>query len=304
MTRKGTAKSKRDEHVPTDLAEEDGAGSLPQPSPTRDPQETRETGSDQPEGNTADQVDDEEEEEEEEAAPAVDEKTKARLAKLAQLRAKIDESAKANRQDVYAEHQKKKENPREILRAARKREQAEYLLGKKTAEEDGVDFERKEMLKYSAEDVERWEQKRKEKAERAETGFTDYAQIAAKKYNKQIKELKPNIAVYEEQKSLAAVASSISSNRDESDFYRDANSMSYASLDNRPDAEAVDRLVNTVNDQIASRAKFSRRRLQREDDDISYINERNMRFNKKIARAFDKYTGDIKASFERGTALD
>lgn len=192
--------------------------------------------------------------------------------------------------------------------------------------------------------MERWEKRQQEKAARADTGITgwlfevgiwrpliliadgpstDFGQMAAKKYNKQIKELKPNLALYEEQKSLAAVASAISSNRDESDFYRDANSMAYANLDNRPDAEAVDRLVQSVNEElvfrrrrsfglgfadffrsIAGRSKFSRRRTQRDDDDVNFINDRNKRFNKKISRAFDKYTADIKSSFERGTALD
>jgi pre-mRNA-splicing factor SYF2 len=57
------------------------------------------------------------------------------------------------------------------------------------------------------------------------------------------------MALYEEQKSLAMVASAITSNRDESDFYRDANSMAYANLDNRPDAEALDRLATSVNEQ-------------------------------------------------------
>lgn len=51
------------------------------------------------------------------------------------------------------------------------------------------------------------------------------------------------------------------------------------------------------------RAKFSRRRAFDEDDDVTYINERNMHFNKKIARAYDKYTAEIKGNFERGTAL-
>jgi hypothetical protein len=46
------------------------------------------------------------------------------------------------------------------------------LFSRQTAEEEGADFERKELLKYSAEDVERWEKKLQEKAERAETGFT------------------------------------------------------------------------------------------------------------------------------------
>lgn len=66
--------------------------------------------------------------------------------------------------------------------------------------------------------------------------------------------------------------------------------------------------------------RFSRKRND-DDGDITYINERNRVFNKKvrvigllerskliflcfkIGRYYDKYTAEIRASFERGTAL-
>ena len=49
--------------------------------------------------------------------------------------------------------------------------------------------------------------------------------------------------------------------------------------------------------------KFSRRRQHQEGQDIDYINDRNQHFNKKIARAFDKYSVEIRQNLERGTAL-
>lgn len=48
---------------------------------------------------------------------------------------------------------------------------------------------------------------------------------------------------------------------------------------------------------------FSRRRRFREEKDIDSINDRNEHFNKKIERAFGKYTLEIKNNLERGTAL-
>ena len=36
---------------------------------------------------------------------------------------------------------------------------------------------------------------------------------------------------------------------------------------------------------------------------MDYINERNMKFNKKAARFYDKYTAEIKQNLERGTAV-
>ena len=47
----------------------------------------------------------------------------------------------------------------------------------------------------------------------------------------------------------------------------------------------------------------SRRRAFNEDEESYSINDRNRVFNKKISRAFDKYTMEIKQNIERGTAL-
>ena len=38
-------------------------------------------------------------------------------------------------------------------------------------------------------------------------------------------------------------------------------------------------------------------------EDVTSINDRNKFFNKKIKRAFDKYTVEIRQNLERGTAL-
>ena len=55
--------------------------------------------------------------------------------------------------------------------------------------------------------------------------------------------------------------------------------------------------------RIEKRAKYSRRREFNHDADVDYINERNMKFNKKAARFYDKYTAEIKQNLERGTAV-
>lgn len=52
-----------------------------------------------------------------------------------------------------------------------------------------------------------------------------------------------------------------------------------------------------------SRADYSRRRAHRDSKDVDSINDRNAHFNKKIDRAFGKYTAETKANLERGTAL-
>ncbi|KAG9303740.1 hypothetical protein G9A89_018637 [Geosiphon pyriformis] len=241
----------------------------------------------------------------------IDPKLDIRMAKFLELRKRKDDSAQANRKELYAEHQRSKINPKEDIRRERKREEAEKLMTQKEAEKNGEDWERKNFWKYSAESVEKWEEKQEKKAKRAEIGFTDYNQVAEKKYNRLINEFKPNLAAYNEQKAAALASASLVTTEDgelvridaESSFYRDANSLSYATVDRTLSREAIDRVVIDVNKQIAKRAQYSRERPINEDDDITYINERNRRFNFKIARHYDPYTKEIKENFERGTAL-
>ncbi|ORY08318.1 SYF2-domain-containing protein [Basidiobolus meristosporus CBS 931.73] len=215
--------------------------------------------------------------------------------KLKALRQRLSDSTKANRQDLYAEHQRNKTNPKEEARNERKKAEAERLLARKEATENGEDYERKRFWDYSVERVENWEKKQEKKAKRADTAFTDYNQVAHKKYKKLINELKPDLNAYNEQKLMASTSG------DAEEFYQDANSLSF--VENKPDQESVDRLVSDVQKQIDKRAKVSRRRAFNEEDDVTYINERNMHFNRKISRAYDKYTKEIRDNFERGTAL-
>eukprot|EP00611_Tribonema_gayanum_P022908 TRINITY_DN46_c1_g1_i1.p1 TRINITY_DN46_c1_g1~~TRINITY_DN46_c1_g1_i1.p1 ORF type:complete len:476 (+),score=161.74 TRINITY_DN46_c1_g1_i1:46-1428(+) len=68
-------------------------------------------------------------------------------------------------------------------------------------------------------------------------------------------------------------------------------------------AQGVDRMAAELREREEQRAKFSRRRTEYEAADVDYINERNKHFNKKIKRAYDKYTVEIRQNLERGTAL-
>eukprot|EP00593_Proboscia_inermis_P008499 CAMPEP_0171307374 /NCGR_PEP_ID=MMETSP0816-20121228/17392_1 /TAXON_ID=420281 /ORGANISM="Proboscia inermis, Strain CCAP1064/1" /LENGTH=417 /DNA_ID=CAMNT_0011789495 /DNA_START=51 /DNA_END=1304 /DNA_ORIENTATION=- len=49
--------------------------------------------------------------------------------------------------------------------------------------------------------------------------------------------------------------------------------------------------------------KNKRSSLEFDASDVSYVNQRNKRFNEKINRTYDKYTAEIRQNLERGTAL-
>lgn len=48
---------------------------------------------------------------------------------------------------------------------------------------------------------------------------------------------------------------------------------------------------------------YRRRRMFDPEEEVDYINERNRDFNKKLRRHYGKYSEEVKANLERGSAL-
>jgi len=71
----------------------------------------------------------------------------------------------------------------------------------------------------------------------------------------------------------------------------------------RGDEEGLERLAEELGEREKARKNFSRRRADYEGEDVTSINERNKMFNKKLKRAYDKYTVETRQNLERGTAL-
>lgn len=69
---------------------------------------------------------------------------------------------------------------------------------------------------------------------------------------------------------------------------RTAHSLSYAATSSDPTPKGMERLALSLEKQEKKKGTFSRRRAIKDDEDVTYINERNMNFNKKIGRAYDK----------------
>ncbi|RPD61558.1 SYF2-domain-containing protein [Lentinus tigrinus ALCF2SS1-6] len=255
-----------------------------------------------------------------------------RKKKLEQLRQRMRSSAQANRASVVEESTKAKITARETARLERQRKLAETLRQKADAEDRGEDIERQKNWEYTIEENDQWEKKLARKARRADFSFNDDADAARRKYKKDLDFIKPDLESYNRQKEIAlgltagtlskpgaASSSSAVTTFDPSggalqvaptslqqqlaaeNLYRDANSLLYA--DNKPSEDAIDRVISKINKDVDKKSKFSRKRANEDEGDVTYINERNRVFNKKIARYYDKYTAEIRASFERGTAL-
>ncbi|KAJ4495254.1 SYF2 splicing factor-domain-containing protein [Lentinula lateritia] len=245
-----------------------------------------------------------------------------RKAKMDQLRKRLAASSRANRQSLIEESTKLKVTARDAARLERQRKLAETLREKADAEERGEDVNRAKNWEYTIEENDAWEKKLARKKRRADFEFHDDAHAARRRYKKDLDLIKPDLDAYNKQKevamglapgtlsnfnpkasplSLQVSTSSLEQQLAADNLYRDANTLMYG--DNKPSEDAIDRMVSKINKDIDKKGKFSRKRPNEDEGDITYINEHNRVFNKKIARYYDKYTTEIRASFERGTAL-
>jgi pre-mRNA-splicing factor SYF2 len=192
----------------------------------------------------------------------------ARLAKFQSLREEREAASQANLDATKEEDALLRVNPHLRARLERKRAEAEGYLARQNARTLGLDLDRLQGRQYTAEEVAAWNRMQDERRARRDPGFTDYNQMAFRKYERKIAEL---------EKAGPTPAGN------------EAEAMASLSAELRADEE--------------DRAQYSKRRKFDEHEDVTYINLRNYRFNKKLSRAYDKYTEELKDNIERGTAL-
>ena len=84
------------------------------------------------------------------------------------------------------------------------------------------------------------------------------------------------------------------------DFYRGADSIYHGT--NKPSQAAIDRLADNVATAQRKRAEAHEKKTHAAKD-VDGINIRNERYNRLLAKSYDKYSKEIKANLERGTAL-
>ena len=186
-------------------------------------------------------------------------------------------------------------------------------------------------MQYTAEEVELWERRQDEKRQRKDGVFADWAEANLRKQQKLFDRIHPDLDKYQAQK-------------EESTFQKEASLLDYAAnpVDYTPSSEAVNHMVKDLEKQYVFygrvllaclimllrfppsypsraevRSKHTRVRVEKDSDDVSYINEKNKKFNEKVSRydgmircvdlildrVYGKYTEEIKESLERGTAI-
>lgn len=215
-------------------------------------------------------------------------KLTGRQKKLFELRLRRNEARKANQTEILAE-KKRQEPPQESRGISKQKwiEDKKKSLGK-LLDANGLDLSKAYMLdtQEAAETkYKKWDKKP------APFGWDVFNQKSLyNAYKKRTKNIPLNADEYTKMKET------------DPEFYRDGSSLQYGKAPKLPE-ENIDKMVQELEDRDQKRKAFSRRRRFHEEKDVDSINDRNEHFNKKIERAFGKYTVEIKNNLERGTAL-
>ncbi|RYP71237.1 hypothetical protein DL771_004929 [Monosporascus sp. 5C6A] len=254
-------------------------------------------------------------------APATSsaDKAKERMARFRALQARAKTSSDQNLQEAAKESQRLATDPTALTALHRRRDIAAHKLLKAETEEGGEDFERKRAWDWTAEESERWDRRlRKKAAHRDNNAFQDYRAEGVKVYKRQVRDMAaPDLERYARDKMAAIERAAASGGLDivetedgelvavdrDGSFYSTADSTAF--VENKPDRAAVDRLVSDLKKAEEVRMRKRRERMAKNGDegDVTYINEKNKQFNQKLSRFYNKYTADIRDSFERGTAI-
>ncbi|PTB79430.1 SYF2-domain-containing protein [Trichoderma longibrachiatum ATCC 18648] len=245
-------------------------------------------------------------------------KAQDRMARFKALQARAKKSSETNFKEATLESQRLSTNPSELTALHRRHAIASHKLLKADTEEAGEDFERKRAWDWTVDESEKWDKRMKKKgAHRDNNAFQDYHQEANKSYKRQLRNVSVDLEKYEKQKMAAIEKAAASGGLDivetedgeliavdkDGTFYSTADTTSFAQ--NKPDKEAVDRLVKDLQRAEEVRLKKRKERMAQngEDGDVTYINEKNKQFNQKLSRFYNKYTAEIRDSFERGTMI-
>ncbi|EOA30996.1 hypothetical protein CARUB_v10014140mg, partial [Capsella rubella] len=231
----------------------------------------------------------EEEEEEDNQEPEVDvTQLTGRKKKLFELRLKMNEARKSNQTDVGSE-KKKMEAPKELKGISKQK----WLEGRKKKigkilDANGLDMTKAYMLDTQEAAESKYKKWEKEPTPAGWDVFNQKTLYNA--YKKRTKNIQVDLEEYNRMRAA------------DPEFYREASSLQYGKAP-KTSQDKIDKMAKELFDREQKRQEFSRRRKFREEKDIDSINDRNEHFNKKIERAFGKYTLEIKNNLERGTAL-
>jgi pre-mRNA-splicing factor SYF2 len=229
-------------------------------------------------------------------------RAKERQERFKQLQARAKKSAQTNLKEAALESQRLATDPNLLASLNRKSAVALHNLLKADADARGEDFERKRAWDWTIDESEKWDQRMEEKqAHRDNQAFQDYRQDSQRVYERQVRNLKPDMEQYEKEKMAAVEKAAASGGLDivetadgeliavdkDGTFYSTADSTGF--VEHRPDKANIDRLVKDLQQAEEVRLKKRKERMNAGDEgDVTYINDKNKQFNQKLSRFYNK----------------
>ena len=220
--------------------------------------------------------------------------------KLFNLRMKINQGRKANKDEVEEEYKrfsnpKHEQKQRYLQKLAEAQGEGEEggdgsAKGKKWNKEDGLMQQTAEQAEYAAEKAQK---KQDNMATFGWQAFT--AEATHRAYEKRLKKLPTNSSGGRNKNNSSSASAAVS--------HLEENPLDYGKVGTAVSKSGLDRLTKDIEEREEARQNFSKRRMNFEASDVDYINDKNAVYNKKLKRAFDKYTVEIRQSLERGTAV-
>jgi len=207
--------------------------------------------------------------------------------RLYKLKMKINQSKRLNRKEILEEGARLGS----VEGARRHRQQIQQLDKKQRAQEWAKCHEKAgphaKNMTLTANDALRKDAKKQAKCKAQQFGVNDYhnPQGQFRNYERNLKSLPSHV-------SAAA------------DSGQTFDHLQQTIQDGEPkNKDGVKRLATELRKRAEKSAINKRMKLDFEGVDVSYVNQRNKRFNEKIGRTYDKYTAEIRQNLERGTAL-
>ncbi|KAH8727655.1 SYF2 splicing factor-domain-containing protein [Phaeosphaeriaceae sp. PMI808] len=240
----------------------------------------------------------------------------ARMARFKTLQAQKESGRKATEKEV-----RDAEDRTARLTQISKLQDAHDKASYKLLKSEDPDFERKRNWDYTVEESEIWDKRMSKKARsRDNVAFADYTKEANKVYKRQLKQMdKVDLESYASQKAeklqrqvqsglLQLIESPSGDLYTVNPLNNQINTPAEESYshDHKPSKEAIDKLVDDLEKGEKARLKVRAARGIRDEQDagdVTYINQKNKQFNDKLTRFYNRYTTEIRESFERGTAI-
>lgn len=256
------------------------------------------------------------------ATPAPSVSVQERMARFRALQTRAKTSSASNLSAAQTEAHRLANDPAQLAAIQRKSAVASNKLLKADVEDGGGDFERKRAWDWTVDESERWDKRvAKKDRHRDDIAFADYRREANKVYKRQLKNLgDPDLERYtrEKMKAIEEAAARgtlelvetedgemVAVDKDGTFYGGGGGDVISSFADNKPDKKAVDRLVGEMKkaEEVAAKKRKERLAKNGDDGDVTYINDKNKQFNQKLARFYNKYTAEIRDSFERGTMI-